>query len=356
MTFLPFLRVPTHLREAFGPEKHAPVKAGRDDWSQGADAVQPPFTGGIVPAGVVLLSCRVVIAQGTLMQRYALPVPTTVSALVLAAVLLVLLPGVAARAAGAVAEAEAVEFREGDLTLKGMLFRPEGNGPFPAVIAMHNCAGLMSPSGTMRTRYRDWAQQLVKMGFVALFPDSYGPRGLGNECNDRNQTTRSDHERVADALAARHWLQQRPEVKGDRISLIGWSNGGTSVLWTVRPRGKREDRSDFRSAVVFYPACRRLDTTAWSARVPTLILIGALDDWSSPQECERMVADAKGRSARASIVVYPGALHDFDHPSRSPQIRSGFAFSADGSGRIHTGTNASARADAQKRVSQWLGQ
>jgi dienelactone hydrolase len=354
MTFLPFLRVQTHLREAFGPEKDAPVKAGRDDRSQGANTVQAAFTGGVVAPGIVLLLYRVVIAQGTLMQRYALPVPTTVSALLLAAILLAMHPGATAQAAGAVAAAEAVEFREGDLTLKGMLFRPDGDGPFPAVIAMHNCAGLMNPSGTMRTRYRDWAQQLVKMGFVALFPDSYGPRGLGNECNDRTQAIRSDHERVADALAARRWLQQRPEVKGDRISLVGWSNGGTSVLWTVRPRGKREDRNDFRSAVVFYPACRRLDTTAWSARVPTLILIGALDDWSSPQDCERMVADAKGRSARASIVVYPGALHDFDHPSRSPQIRSGFAFSADGSGRIHTGTNATARADAQKRVSQWL--
>jgi hypothetical protein len=35
-------------------------------------------------------------------------------------------------------------------------------------------------------------------------------------------------------------------------------------------------------------------------------------------------------------------------------VRGGFARSADGSGRIHTGTNATARADAQKRVAQWL--
>jgi dienelactone hydrolase len=295
------------------------------------------------------------------MQRLALPVPTTVSAMIPSVTVMVaavltsmllaaMLPGAAAMAAGP----EAVEFREGDLTLKGVLFRPDGNGPFPAVVAMHNCAGLTNGSGTIRTRYRDWAQQLVRMGFVVLFPDSYGPRGLGSQCGDRNQAIRSDHERVADAAAARRWLQQRGEVKGDRISLIGWSNGGTSVLWSVRPRGKREDKNDFRSAVAFYPACRRLDTTAWSARVPTLILIGALDDWSSPQECERMVAGAKGRSARASIVVYPGAFHDFDHPSRPPQVRGGFALSADGSGRIHTGTNTTARADAQKRVSQWM--
>jgi dienelactone hydrolase len=296
------------------------------------------------------------------MQRRALPVPTTVSAMggaPLLAVLVVTLALFATMFSGSAAVTagpETIEFREGDLTLKGLLFRPEGNGPFPAVVAMHNCAGLMNPSGTMRTRYRDWAQQFVKMGFIVLFPDSYGPRGLGNQCGDRNQTIRADHERVADASAARRWLQQRAEVKGDRISLLGWSNGGTSVLWTVRPRGKRDDRNDFRSAVAFYPACRRLDTTAWSARVPTLILVGALDDWTSPQECERMVAGAKGRSARASIVVYPNAFHDFDHPSRPLQVRGGFALSADGSGRIHTGTNATARADAQKRVSQWLEQ
>jgi len=271
--------------------------------------------------------------------------------LVPAALLALSLAGGSAMAA----EPQPVEFHEGDLTLKGILYRPDGNGPFPAVVAMHNCGGLVNSSGTIATRYRDWAQQLVKAGFVVLYPDSYGSRGLANQCDNRNQTIRNDRERVADATAARHWLEQQPEVKADRISLLGWSNGASSVLWTVRPHGKHEDRTDFRSAVAFYPACRRLDTTAWSARVPTLILIGGLDDWSSPQECERMVAGARGRSARANIVVYPGAFHDFDHPSRPPQIRGGYAFSADGSGRIHSGTNATARTDAQKRVLQWFG-
>jgi dienelactone hydrolase len=267
-----------------------------------------------------------------------------------AGLLALLLAGRIAMAAGP----EPVEFRDGDLTLKGFLYRPDGPGPFPAVVAMHNCGGLVNASGTIATRYRDWALQLVKAGFVVFFPDSYGSRGLANQCAARNQPVRADRERVADATAARRWLQTQPEVKADRISLLGWSNGATGVLWAVRPRPGHEERSDFRSAVVFYPGCRRLENTAWSARVPTLILVGALDDWTSVQECERMVAGARGRSARASIVVYPGAFHDFDHPSRPAQIRAGSAFSADGSGRFHSGTNATARADALKRVPQWL--
>jgi dienelactone hydrolase len=267
-----------------------------------------------------------------------------------AALLAVLLAGRDAVAAGP----ESIEFRDGEQALKGILYRPDGNGPFPAVVAMHNCGGLVNTTGAIATRYRDWAQQLVKAGFVVLFPDSYGSRGFGNQCANRNQPVRVEHERVADAAAARRWLQQQPEVKPDRISLLGWSNGATSVLWAVRPHPGQDDRPDFRSAVAFYPGCRRLNTTAWSARVPTLILVGALDDWTSAQECERMVAGARGRSARASIIVYPGAFHDFDHPSRPMQVRGGYAFSADGSGRIHSGTNATARADALKRVTQWL--
>ncbi|MBO0752535.1 MAG: dienelactone hydrolase family protein, partial [Bradyrhizobiaceae bacterium] len=173
-------------------------------------------------------------------------------------------------------------------------------------------------------------------------------------CSVRNRPLHPEHELVADANAARRWLSQQQDVRPDHISLMGWSNGASSVLWTIRPQHKAPDRPDFRSAVAFYPACRRLESTAWSARIPTLILIGAADDVTSPQDCEHMVAGARGRSARITIMIYPGALHDFDDPNRPPQLRTDYAVSADGTGRVHTGTNLAARADSLKRVPQWL--
>jgi dienelactone hydrolase len=266
------------------------------------------------------------------------------------AVLALLLGGGHATAGGP----EPIEFHDGDVTLKATIYRPDGNGPFPAIIGMHDCAGLMNATGAIAVKYRDWAQLLVKAGFIVLYPESYSSRGLGSQCASRNRPVRPDHERVADANAARRWLEQQPDVQAGHVSLLGWSNGGNSVLWTVRPPPIRDDKFDFRSAVALYPGCGRLSSTAWSARVPTLILIGALDDVASPQECERMVAGAKGRSARAAIVVYPGAFHDFDHPNRPVQVRTDYAFSRDGTGRIHTGTNTAARADSLKRVPQWL--
>ena len=262
------------------------------------------------------------------------------------------LPAVSERAQAA---PEAVDIRNGELTLHATLFKPEGPGPFPAVVGLHSCEGLNNTSGTLSSRYRDWAERLNKAGFVILFPDSYSSRNMGNnQCRTRS-SLRTDRERMGDAYAARKWLQAQSYVKLEHISLLGWANGGIGVLWTVRPRARvRDDKPDFRSAVAMYPGCRKLDTAAWAARIPTLILIGNADDVVSSRACEQMVAGSRGRSARVKIVVYPGAYHDFDHPNRAIQQRSGYTFSTDGTGKVHTGTNAAARADALRRVPQWL--
>ena len=238
--------------------------------------------------------------------------------------------------------------------LKAALFRPDGKGPFPAVIGLHNCTGLNNRNGIMGARYRDWAQRLANTDYAVLLPDSHGSRGLGSQCGLRRRALRVERERVTDAEAARAWLQKQEWVIAERVSLIGWSNGGIAALWAVRARAPVGEGPDFRSAVAFYPGCRRLSTAAWSARVPTLILIGRADDQASAGACQQMVSGARGRSAKVDIQVYPGAHHDFDHPNRPVQVRTGLAFSVDGSGRGHTGTDPAARADAIKRVPAFL--
>ena len=147
---------------------------------------------------------------------------------------------------------------------------------------------------------------------------------------------------------------QRWSLK-DRVSLMGWSNGGIARCGRCGRAPRRSDGDagfPLRGRVLSgLPAAR---DTAWSARVPTLILIGRADDWTPVAPCEQMVAGARGRSARASMVVYPGAYHEFDRPDYPVRVLSGLAYTADGSGRAHVGTNPAARADALKRVPQWL--
>ena len=248
-----------------------------------------------------------------------------------------------------------VEIPQGEHVLHGLLFRPAGTGPFAAIVALHGCEGLSARPGRLRLRYRDWGERLSKSGLAVLYPDSYSSRGLGPQCSARVPAMRVDRERVEDANAARRWLQRQSWAVSDRIALLGWSSGGAAALWAVRPQAAPKERGpDFRSAVALYPGCRRLADLAWSARVPTLILIGGADDWTPADACQRMVAGARGRSAQATIVVYPGAPHGFDEPNRPLQARSGVAYSANGSGQVHHGTNLRARTDALHRVMRWL--
>src|SRR5258708_21129974 len=173
--------------------------------------------------------------------------------------------------------------------LLAQLYKPDGDGPFPVVIALHGCGGLAGHSEPVQARYREWAEQLLKAGNAVLLPDSYASRELGPQCRVKEHRILARRERVADIMASREWLVQQPWAARDRISLMGWANGASALLWAVRPQLPSPNIDpDFRSAIVFYPNCRISSGLGWSARVPTLLLIGAKDDVSSPPACRQM--------------------------------------------------------------------
>src|SRR5262249_34397820 len=97
------------------------------------------------------------------------------------------------------------------------LVRPAGDGPFPAVVQLHGCAGVEAES------YR-WAGGLADRGYVVLLVDSFGPRGVKGDClpgpDEPPITARLD-----DAFGALRYLQALPFVRPDRIGVIGWSQG-----------------------------------------------------------------------------------------------------------------------------------
>jgi len=238
--------------------------------------------------------------------------------------------------------------------LRGELYRPEAGGPVDVVIAMHGCGGLGTATEPVLARYRDWAALLVEHGYAVLLPDSYGSRELGPQCRLRPPAIQARRERVADILAARHWLLEQPWVNRDRISLLGWANGASAVLWAVRPQLVSPlSPPDFRSAIVFYPDCRISAQLGWSARVPTLLLIGARDDVSSPAACRQVIEGAKGRSALARLQLYPTAAHDFDVPNL-PLHALNESDEARPLTKGHIGTDIEARADAERRALAWL--
>jgi dienelactone hydrolase len=255
----------------------------------------------------------------------------------------------------AAAAPEQIDIPNGDLVLHATLYRPEGPGPFRAVVALHDCGGLTQRPNTQAQLYSKWADKLVADGFVVVFPDSFGSRSLGSQCREHHRTVHASRERVSDANATRLWLQKQSYVRGDHVSLLGWANGAVTALWAIRlATAVHHDAEDFRSVVAFYPNCRRLLQSAWSARAPTLILTGSADDWTPASTCQQMVAGARGRSAHVQLIVYPEAHHEFDRANFPITLRTGLVNTADPSGRAHGGTNPAARTDAFKRVPQWL--
>jgi dienelactone hydrolase len=282
--------------------------------------------------------------------------------LALAAVAAISLAGVVASAWAAPQagiEPQRIEFPNvGDrtpATLTAMMFRPAGAGPFPAVVALHGCSGLWSEKdpAAVSPRDLDWAKALVGDGFVVLFPDSFGSRGLGPQCKNSEREVSPARERVADADAALAYLQSLPVVKPDSIALLGWSNGGSSVLYAVRPKDKPKGKHpDFRLAVAFYPGCREpYHGGEWSTRIPLMILIGEADNWTPAAPCKELAA-AAGTSV--TLITYPQAYHDFDNAAQPVHTLHGLAFTADGSGNAKAGLNPAARADAFRRVPEFL--
>src|SRR5688572_33506441 len=53
--------------------------------------------------------------------------------------------------------------------------KPDGPGPFPAVVILHDCSGLGPRSSGAPAR---WAHELVAKGYVVAMPDSFARRGF----------------------------------------------------------------------------------------------------------------------------------------------------------------------------------
>jgi dienelactone hydrolase len=200
---------------------------------------------------------------------------------------------------------ERVAITDAGLTLQAYVLKPAGSGPFPVVVAMSDCGGLTGNGNVLRASYQDWAQRFNAAGFAVLFPDGLGSRDLNAKCGAPNPKMRPSREGAADIAAVRQWLTQQDWVVPGRLTLVGWGEGGSAVLWAVRPQVRPGSGPDFRSAVALYPVCQRLARLGWSSRVPMLVLTGSKRDVAATKACQQMVDNAKGRSALAQFSVYP---------------------------------------------------
>ena len=255
------------------------------------------------------------------------------------------------------AVAEQVTFPGPGLDLTGYLHLPEGKGPFPAIVLLHGCGGMTDGRGAPIRSYAFWAERFRQRGFVALLVDSFGPRGEREICTQAIRRISESVDRPKDAYAALQWLASRDDVDPKRIHLMGWSNGGSTVLHALKPDapGKAADGPGFRSAVAFYPGCRVLTRRGYQPDVPLLIQAGGADDWTPSDYCERLAQDASRNGAPVEIDIYPGAHHGFDRMEGRVRFRPEVRNPSRSSGRGATvGPQPEARAKSIERATAFV--
>jgi len=239
---------------------------------------------------------------------------------------------------------------------------PEGPGPFPAVVVMHDCSGLGPASSGAPAR---WARELVGRGYVVLVPDSFSTRGHADGVCVNPSRSRDDvspARRVHDAVAALAYLRTRPEVDAGHIGLMGGSHGGTTTLAAIATQGAAgRDGAGFAAAVALYPSCTsgprgwRPDASGgYAARAPLLILIGDRDDWTPAAPCQALAETAQRAGQPVAIKVYPDAHHSFDSDRPVRYRANRINANAPGGRGATTGGNPEAWADSIRRVIEFF--
>jgi tripartite-type tricarboxylate transporter receptor subunit TctC/predicted esterase len=188
------------------------------------------------------------------------------------------------------------------------IFRPEGRGPFPAIVYLHTCGGI----NIDRNAY--WTQAALKQGYAVLVLDSLGPRRVDTMCDMLPYQDKSGvnlYRGLKDTADALEHLAKLPEIDSRRIALVGFSWGamvakyaaGSSLAVLFTPRR-------YAALASFYPGCGpylQFDTDR-----PLLLLLGELDDESPPEPCVTGMGWLKERGAPVEWEVYPGATHAWD--------------------------------------------
>jgi len=238
-----------------------------------------------------------------------------------------------------------VDYQGRQIQLTGWLEKPAGAGPFPVVIALHACSGYTAEmyGGALP----QWVPFLQGQGYATFKLDSFTARGYSEVCTTYAVTA---DDRAPDVLAAAALLAGRPDVRPDRIAVIGWSHGGGTAVYVARDHTElRPLRAQLAvhggrlaASIGLYPGCGNPDGSP--VIVPLLALSGALDDWTPAARCVALASMPANRLMTAQ--VYPGAYHAFDIPGMRTQYKLGHMLAYD----------AAADADAHARVQAFLYQ
>jgi carboxymethylenebutenolidase len=179
--------------------------------------------------------------------------------------------------------------------------RPGGEGPFTAILLIHENRGLTE-------HIRDVTRRFAKVGYAGLAPDLLSRIGGTAQFADESETTTAiselDQEGViSDLRSSVTWLEEQPYVREGKIGAVGWCWGGgqTWRLATEEPR--------LGVAVAFYGPNPPLEDVP-NIQAAVLGIYGREDQRITDQEPELEEAlDEAGKTHE--MLIFEGANHAF---------------------------------------------
>ena len=197
--------------------------------------------------------------------------------------------------------------------IDALLSVPEGKGPWPGVVVIHDAFNYKPDNERVSAR-------IARAGFVAISPNMYS-RGGAARCVMRvmRELLTKRGRAVDDILAARDHLLALPECSG-QVGIAGFCMGGGFAL-IMSPKG-------FGASAPFYgtPLPRQLSQTLDGA-CPIVASFGGRDPLGvgAPKKFREVTA---AKNITTDIKTYPGAGHSFANKNPAqPLLRiTGFGY------------------------------
>jgi carboxymethylenebutenolidase len=202
-----------------------------------------------------------------------------------------------------------VSYKSGDETVHGILYSPNGSGPFPGIVVIHEWWGL-----------NDWvkeqASKLADQGYTTLAIDLYRGK-VATTPEQAHEIMRGVPEDRAkrDLDAAFHYLQSLSNVKKSKIGAIGWCMGGGYSLDLAL------EEPELAADVINYGHLATDPAAMKKINAPILGLFGAKDQGIPPEDVKKFGETLDKMGKKADITIYPDAGHAFENPNNKEGYR-----------------------------------
>jgi carboxymethylenebutenolidase len=214
------------------------------------------------------------------------------------------------------ANSKTVSYKSGDETVQGIIYAPEGKGPFPGIVVIHEWWGLT-----------DWvkeqASKLADEGYVTLAIDLYRGK-VATTPEEAHELMRGVPEDRAsrDLHAAVEFLKAQSNVNKDRIGAIGRCMGGGYSLDVAL------EEPTLTADVINYGHLATDSSSLKKINASILGNFGAQDRGIPVDDVKKFEQQLKELGKKTDIKIYSDAGHGFENPNNKEGYRAADAADA----------------------------